>query len=53
MPDALVSAIEALVGAACVAAAWATWRVRAPRWLPVVLAVAGVTAVAHAAIKIA
>ena len=46
--DALTYAIELAVGTVTLAAGIAAWRSRAPRWLAVVLAVAGLAACVHA-----
>jgi fatty acid desaturase len=52
MADAVVSWIEAAVGVACLIASAGAWR-RPGLWLvAVVLAVAGVVAVVHAAIAL-
>ena len=50
----VTSAIEALVGAACLAMAWASWRRGTPsfRGVAVVLAVAGGVAIANAVVSV-
>ena len=50
----VTSAIEALVGAACLAMAWVCWRRRTPsfRGVAVVLAVAGAVAISNAVVSL-
>jgi hypothetical protein len=52
MTDALTYAIELAVGTASLAAGIAAWRSSAPRWLAIVLAIAGIAACAHAVIEL-
>jgi hypothetical protein len=47
--DALTYGIEAAVGVCCILAAVSAWRRSSLRWLAVVLAVAGLAALLHAA----
>ena len=54
MVDAVNDLIELLVGLACLALAWPAWRRSGGmRVVAVVFAVAGIAAVAHAAVRVA
>ena len=53
MADAATSIVELLVGIGCLAGAAATIGRPRLRWLGVVLAIAGLLAVAHAVIELA
>jgi hypothetical protein len=50
--QALTDLTELAVGIACLVGGLAAWR-RGPRWLGVLLAVAGVAAIAHALVSLA
>ena len=52
MSDVLTNAIEAVVGACCLAAAVGAWRLPGLRWVAGVLAVAGLAALVHAAVQL-
>ncbi len=52
MPDSLTLAIEAAVGAACLLAAAGVWRRHRLRLVSVLLGVAGLAAVVHAAMSL-
>jgi hypothetical protein len=45
--------VELAVGLGCLAGAVAAWRVPRVRWVAAVLAVAGLTAVAHSIVELA
>ena len=53
MAQSLTYVTELAVGLGCVVAAVATARGRRLRWLALVLAVAGVTAIVHAIVELA
>jgi hypothetical protein len=44
--------VEVAVGLACLVAAAGTWRREGPRWVSVLLGVAGIAAVGHALISL-
>ena len=52
MTDTLSSVIELAVGTASLGAGIAAWRSGGPRWLGVVLCVAGLAACAHAIVDL-
>lgn len=52
MSDVATYGIEAAVGAACLVAAYTVWRRPGLRLMAVLLAVAGVAAVGHAALSL-
>jgi hypothetical protein len=51
--ELITDAVELAVGAGCLAAGAGAWRRRALRWVAVLLLVAGLAAVVHAAVAIA
>jgi hypothetical protein len=51
--DAVTYGIELAVGAVSLGAGIAAWRSSAPRWLAIVLVLAGVAACAHAVVELA
>ena len=52
-PETLTSVVELVVGLGCLAAAAGSWRRPSLRWVAALLLVAGLAAVAHAAIALA
>ncbi|MDP9342393.1 MAG: hypothetical protein M3Q23_09940 [Actinomycetota bacterium] len=51
--DTVTSLVELAVGLGCLAAAVGSWRRPSLRWVAVLLAVAGLAAVAHAVVALA
>jgi hypothetical protein len=53
MSQHVSNVVELIIGAGCLGAAFATWRLGSFRWLAGVFAVAGLAAAVHAVVSLA